>query len=154
MAPTTAPNVFWTASPTFLAIRVPPSSSKAASNNSVTREDAMKKEKGPLQRDEKVPYRLGSPCCGSRRRTPARGPGPSPAPGPAATWRSRNRRTPPRTHGSGAWCRWLGTLRHICGISEAHAHPSSETPTPDPVTLQPLGRGGRLRTRMRELGVQ
>lgn len=34
MAPTTAPNVFWTASPTFLAINVPPSSSKAASSNS------------------------------------------------------------------------------------------------------------------------
>lgn len=41
MAPTTAPNVFWTASPTFLAIRVPPSSSKAASNNSGTRKDAI-----------------------------------------------------------------------------------------------------------------
>lgn len=38
MAPTTAPNVFWTASPTFLAIRVPPSSSKAASSNSSTRQ--------------------------------------------------------------------------------------------------------------------
>lgn len=36
MAPTTAPKVFWTASPTFLAIRVPPSSSKAASSNSAT----------------------------------------------------------------------------------------------------------------------
>lgn len=34
MAPTTAPRVFWTASPTFLAIRVPPSSSKAASSSS------------------------------------------------------------------------------------------------------------------------
>lgn len=38
MAPTTAPKVFWTASPTFLAIRVPPSSSKAASSNSATHE--------------------------------------------------------------------------------------------------------------------
>lgn len=36
MAPTTAPKVFWTASPTFLAISVPPSSSKAASSNSAT----------------------------------------------------------------------------------------------------------------------
>lgn len=35
MAPTTAPNVFCTASPTFRAIKVPPSSSKAASSSSV-----------------------------------------------------------------------------------------------------------------------
>lgn len=34
IAPTTAPNVLWTASPTFLASSVPPSSSKAASSNS------------------------------------------------------------------------------------------------------------------------
>lgn len=43
MAPTTAPKVLWTASPTFLAIRVPPSSSKAASSNSAAEKHAHMK---------------------------------------------------------------------------------------------------------------
>ena len=65
-------------------------------------------------------YRLRFPCCGNRRRRPAQVRGPSLSPGRAWFLRSRSRRSPPHRHGSGAWCRWAGTLPHIYGISASN----------------------------------
>lgn len=129
MAPTTAPNVFWTASPTFLAIRVPPSSSKAASSNSATGKNQpfAQAVRNHIQKTTEMQhwtlkriYQLGFPCCGNRRHTHGLVQGPSPSPGPAGFLRSRNHRSPPHKHDSGAWCRWAGTLPHIYDISAAH----------------------------------
>lgn len=128
MAPTTAPKVFCTASPTFRAISVPPSSSKAASSSSAAQTHSRSgqtvknhRANSKMENDDvNFIYQLKFLCCGNRHRTLGQGRDPTPFLVQALFLRSRNHRNPPHKRDSGALCRWAETLLHIYGISVTH----------------------------------